>query len=300
MPSIHTLGIIAFRDNERIRRVCSDIHAWALDRGCTALFYPEMRTRVPDGATVAADKDDFMDRAGIIVSIGGDGTFLSAVHITRFCDTPVVGINLGGLGFLTDIAPADMTGCLDKIIKGDYTIAERMILDATVIRQDTPLTTLHALNDVYINRSAEPKIFSISAWYGEDYITDFQGDGLIVSTPGGSTAYSISAGGPIVEPNVAAFLLTPICPHSLTERPMLVSSDTPVHLVCGHDTPKAVLSADGIDSLPLMPDDKVTISFTRCTRLIRVSGLNHFAILRTKMGWGLNYKYHNGIQGHDQ
>ncbi len=293
MASNYTLGIIAFKNSETVRSVCNDIIAWASSRDCIPLFYPGMTQLLPASATLAKNTQDFTQRADAIISVGGDGTFLSAVHLTGFCSTPIVGINLGGLGFLTDISPDDMFSCLERIIVNDFTIARRMVLDATLWRHKKAHTTLHALNDIYINRSGAPKLFSVSAWYDKKYITDFQGDGLIVATPSGSTAYSISAGGPIVEPDVEAFLLTPICPHSLTERPMLVSSRKSVDLVPDCDVPEAFLCADGIDSVPLYAHDKVTVSYTRCTHLIQVSGLSHFAILRKKMGWGLNYKYHN-------
>ncbi len=161
---------------------------------------------------IAADEAELLDKSEAIISVGGDGTFLSVAHLCRFTEKPIIGINLGDLGFLTDLGPEDLETNIDRIRNGDYKKISRMVLEASLYRDNNKICTFHALNDIFVNRINTPKLTSISAWYGTDFITDFFADGIIVATPNGSTAYSLSAGGPIVEPNVKAFILTPICP----------------------------------------------------------------------------------------
>jgi NAD+ kinase len=150
----------------------------------------------------------------------------------------------------------------------------------------------HALNDIFINRFDNPKLTSIAAWHGDHFITDFYSDGIIVATPSGSTAYSLSAGGPIVEPGVHAFLVTPICPHSLSERPLILSSDQPIRFVMRQKNAEVLLSADGLESMKLQSDDEVMITYGGDqTNLIQLSSRSYFDLLRIKLEWGKSYKW---------
>jgi NAD+ kinase len=208
------------------------------------------RCPCPD-RTAAASECDLIDNSDALISLGGDGTFLSTVHMCRFSAKPVLGINTGGLGFLTDIGPENLETNLSRLRAGDYAVVHRMVLEATLRRKGAVVQTLHALNDIFVNRYDRPKIISIAAWHGDTFITDFQGDGVVVATPSGSTAYSLAAGGPIVEPDVEAFLVTPLCPHSLTERPMILPSRRDIRLVIDPESSDVTLSADGLDSVRL-------------------------------------------------
>ena len=229
------------------------------------------------------------------MSIGGDGTFLSVARMCRYSEKPVIGINLGGLGFLADIGLENIEESLMLLHEGHYTTISRMVLDACLIRQSEKICTFNALNDIFINRINTPKLTSISAWHGDDYITDFYADGIIVATPSGSTAYSLSAGGPIVEPSVKAFLLTPICPHSLTERPIILASDRAIRLVVNEKNPDLLLSADGLESTKLQSGDEVIISKGGThSNLIQLTNRSYFALLRHKLDWGKGYKNRSG------
>ena len=236
----------------------------------------------------------FLDKSEAIVSVGGDGTFLSVAHMCRFTEKPIIGVNLGGLGFLTDVRPEELEETLLKIRNGNYNITSRMVLEAYILRNNEKIFNYHALNDIFINRINTPKLTSISAWYGNDYVTDFYADGIIVATPNGSTAYSLSAGGPIVEPNVKAFLLTPICPHSLTERPIILSADKSIRLVVNDKNPDLLLSVDGLESVRLQSGDQIIISYGGVrTNLIQLTERSYFALLRMKLDWGKTYKNRN-------
>jgi NAD+ kinase len=292
MKSISAFGIVAFNHSTHIKRVLSRIQTWGKRAKVPIFFHPVLLNHAPHGSEICVSEDDFLRKSRAIVSIGGDGTFLSTIHLCRFSRKPVVGVNMGGLGFLTDVAPDEVEPALSRLHRGDYVIVNRMMLKAIVVRDAKVIRMFHALNDIFINRFDSPKLTSIAAWHGDQYITDFHSDGIIVATPSGSTAYSLSAGGPIVEPNVRAFLLTPICPHSLTERPLILSSDLPVRLVMRQKNAEVVLSADGLDNIKLQNNDEVTICYCGDqTNLIQLSSRSYFDLLRIKLEWGKSYKW---------
>jgi NAD+ kinase len=212
--------------------------------------------------------------------------------LSKFSGKPVVGVNMGGLGFLTDVAVEEVEAALERIHRGDYATVSRMMLEAKVFRDGGEQRVFHALNDVFINRSDSPKLTSIAAWCGDRYITDFHSDGIIVATPSGSTAYSLSAGGPIVEPGVRAFLVTPICPHSLSERPLILSCDHPIRFTMRQKNAEVLLSADGLESMKLHYNDEVIITYGgEQTNLIQLSSRSYFDLLRVKLDWGKTYKW---------
>ena len=231
--------------------------------------------------------DEFLNLVDILFSIGGDGTFLTASHLVKFTEIPVVGVNLGTIGFLADIESKNLEKSFKSIIEGNYTTINRIILEVQLIRDNKIIKTFHALNDIYINRISVPKLTSISITYGNQFITDYVADGIIVATPSGSTAYSLSAGGPIVPPGLGAFIITPICPHSLSERPIVLSSDESVTLQVNSKNPELLLSADGLDSELLKTDDRIVISYRGAkTNLIQFSDHSYFNTLRKKLNWG--------------
>jgi NAD+ kinase len=291
MDKINTFGIVAFKESDEIRSVLDRIFRWSQQSDARVLFHPITRKQVSEGAIVAESECYFLDNIEAVVSIGGDGTFLSVAHMCRFVQKPLIGVNLGGLGFLTDIIQDDIEASLLQIHNGNYRTISRMVLEATLFRNKEKIISYHALNDIFINRIFTPKMTAISAWYGNDFITDFFADGVIVATPNGSTAYSLAAGGPIVEPNVKAFLLTPICPHSLTERPIILPSDNFIRLVINEINSDCLLSADGLESIRLQYGDEIVISYGGArTNLIQLAEQSYFSLLRHKLDWGKAYK----------
>ena len=292
MQPISSFGIVAFKQSESIDPVLARIQAWSGFSGTPVFFHPLLQSRIAPSTPVCASEPEFISRSGAIVSIGGDGTFLSAIHLCKFSGKPVVGVNMGGLGFLTNVAAEDVESALSRMAAGEYQTVNRMILTAAVIRNGKEIAVLHAFNDVFINRRDQPKLASIEAWHGGNFITDFHSNGIIVSTPSGSTAYSLAAGGPIVEPNVRAFLVTPICPHSLTQRPLILPCDTFIRLVLPGKSAEALLSADGLESVKLQGGDEAIITFDgEQTNLIQLSSRSYFDLLRAKLDWGRNYKW---------
>jgi NAD+ kinase len=291
MKPITSFGIIAFKQSQKIRSTLERIRAWSKAGGVAVFFHPFLASIVDDSAPVCANENEFLSNCEALVSVGGDGTFLSAVHLSHFSGKPVVGVNMGGLGFLTDIGPEDLENSLDRMAKGDYRTTARMLLMARVMRDGTELTTVRALNDIFINRFDNPKLTSISAFSGDRHISEFVSDGLIIATPSGSTAYSLSAGGPIVDPDVKAFLLTPICPHSLTERPLILPCGRQVRLVMSQKNAEVMMSADGIETIRLKSNDEVLVTYCGDqTNLIQLSGRSLFDLLRSKLGWGKDFK----------
>jgi NAD+ kinase len=292
MKPIHSFGIVAFKQSTQIDPILARLHAWSDASGVPVYFHPALTSRVPAPALVCLTESDFLEKSEAVVSVGGDGTFLSAVHLCKFSGKPVVGVNMGGLGFLTDIAAESVEEALERIHSGKYSAMSRMMLEARVVRDKKEIRVLHALNDIFINRFDLPKMTSIAAWHGEHFITEFHSDGIIVATPSGSTAYSLAAGGPIVEPNVRAFLVTPICPHSLSERPLILTCDANIRLVMRQKNAEVLLSADGLDGLRLQSDDEVIVSLGgEQTNVIQLSSRSYFDLLRIKLEWGKNYKW---------
>jgi NAD+ kinase len=291
MKPIRAFGIIGFKRAPHMREVYLAIHQWAANRNVSVLYHPILRSRLPKTIPCAASVQDLIDKSEALISVGGDGTLLSVAHLSRSSGLPIIGINLGGLGFLTDIGPENLESGLDSIHKGKYALNKRMVLRAAVIRRAKEIKVFYALNDIFINRTSHPKLTCISAWYGDDFITNFQADGIIIATPTGSTAYSLAAGGPIVEPGLSAFLLCPICPHSLTERPLVLSCAHPLRLRILEKNAALMLSADSIESLTLKAGDEIRITNEdNGTKLIQLGETNYFELLRRKLSWGQTYK----------
>jgi len=295
MRQITSFGVVAFSECPHMHEVVARICSWSQEQSVPVVLHPYFKTSAPQGAVVARDEQSLLSSSDAVISVGGDGTFLSVAHLCRFTQKPVIGINLGGLGFLTDIGPENLEQSLLKIREGKYSIISRMVLEACVKRGDSALCSFNALNDIFINRINIPKLASISAWYGSDFIADFRADGIIIATPSGSTAYSLSCGGPIVDPDVKALLLTPICPHSLNERPLVLPVDKSVRLRINEKNPDLLLSADGFDSFKLQSGDEVTVSCGGAsTNLIQLAEQSYFSLLRSKLDWGKGSRRETG------
>ena len=287
MKKITSFGIVLFKDHPRGIEILRKLVLWAKETNSTLLLHPHSPFTPPHGLQKAATTEQFLQSIEAVISLGGDGTFLSAAHLVKFTEKPVIGINLGRIGFLADIKVENFEPCLSTVTTGEYTTISRMVLHVEVVRQNQKIATFHALNDIYFNRISTPKLTSISLWFGQEYITDYIADGVIVATPSGSTAYSLAAGGPIVSPEIEAILITPICPQSLAERPIILGAHKPIKLKINSKNPNLLLSADGLDSMELQTDDIVTISYHRGgTNLIQFSQKNYFDMLRQKLNWG--------------
>lgn len=281
-------GVVIFKESVAAISVLERVAKFALESGVELTLHPKSPANLCGcGLSAAKDSEEFLKNSEAVLSIGGDGTFLTAAHLVKFTEIPVVGINLGKIGFLADIEAEQFEQAFTNIINGNFSTINRMILEVDLVRNGKTIRTLHALNDIYINRISVPKLTSISINYDSQFITDYVADGIIVATPSGSTAYSLSAGGPIVPPGLNAFIITPICPHSLTERPIVLAAEKSVTLKINSKNPELLLSADGLDSELLKTGDEIKISYQGAnTNLIQFSERSYFDTLRKKLNWG--------------
>ncbi len=232
-------------------------------------------------------REEIPSKVDLIIVFGGDGTLLSAARLVGKRGIPILGVNLGSLGFITEMAKDEISKeVMDKIFSGKYRFEERIMLSADVYRKGKRTAQRIALNDVVINKSALSRMVDFEIHINNLYVTSFRADGLIVSTPTGSTAHSLSAGGPILYPTLESFVMTPICPHTLTNRPIVLPDKftIEVSIKAGKDI---YLTLDGQEGVPLKVEDRVKIKKADFkTKFLLLHERDYFKILRTKLKWG--------------
>jgi NAD+ kinase len=225
--------------------------------------------------------------ADLIIVLGGDGTLLNVSRHGKRKEVPILGINLGGLGFLTETSVEELPATLAKVLKGDFGISKRIMLDVSVKREGDSIFSITLLNDAVITKDALARIIDIETYVNDEYLTTYKADGLILSTPTGSTGYSLAAGGPLLYPSLSNIIVTPICPHTLTNRPIILPENVEVRAQLKSKEEKVVLTLDGQVGFPLQYNDEVTIKKSSHTvNLIKSSSRGYFEILRTKLKWG--------------
>jgi NAD+ kinase len=227
-------------------------------------------------------------QADLVIAVGGDGTMLYAGSLTRENDIPLLGINRGRLGFLADVMTDDMLTSVDHILAGDYTVESRLLLSAELQRANGEVVTAIAFNDVVLQRSETGRMVDFETSVAGQFVNTHSGDGLIVATPTGSTAYALSCGGPIVEPHLDAMVVVPICPHTLTDRPLVIAASQPIRIrLLNREHTAAAVAIDGHSIGPISPDDSLMISAAEIRiRLIHPPGYDFYGILRSKLLWG--------------
>ena len=226
--------------------------------------------------------------ADLVIAVGGDGTMLYAGSLTRDSDVPLLGINRGRLGFLADVTPDEMISSVDHILGGDYSIEPRLLLDALLQRGDGSSVTGTAFNDVVLQRRETGRMVDFETSVAGQFVSIHSGDGLIVATPTGSTAYALSCGGPIIEPRLDAMVVVPICPHTLTDRPLVIAAGQTIDIrLLAREETGAGVAIDGHSIGPIEPDDTLTISAAaNRIKLIHPPGYDFYGILRSKLLWG--------------
>ncbi len=223
----------------------------------------------------------------LVVVLGGDGTLLKAARLFGHLGAPILGVNLGGLGFLTEISLEELRQLFEGILQGEYQTENRMVLTARIVREGEVHPVIPFLNDVVINKGALARIIDLETSIGGQFLTSYRGDGLIVATPTGSTAYNLSAGGPILHPALKTILLTPICPFTLTNRPIILQDDAVIDILLGTKASEVWLTFDGQVGYPLKAGDVVQVQKSvKSVQLIKTPFKNYFEILRTKLKWG--------------
>ena len=232
-------------------------------------------------------REDFPSHVEMVIVLGGDGTLLSVARMVWNHGIPILGVNFGGLGFLTEISLEEIYPVLERVLQGDYGTNPRDVLKASVVRRGKPLAEFTVLNDAVINKGALARIIELEITIDEEYLTTFQSDGMIISTPTGSTAYNLSAGGPIVYPSLHNLIITPICPHTLTNRPIVIPNDVRVRAILKSKQEEVTLTLDGQQGFPLEFEDVVEVQKAEGQILLIQSPYRHyFKLLREKLKWG--------------
>ncbi len=232
-------------------------------------------------------KEDFPQQVEIVIVLGGDGTLLSVARTVWKQGIPILGVNLGGLGFLTEIGLEELYPVLEMVLQGDFETNERDVVNASVIRRREKMAEFTVVNDVVINKNALARIIDLEITINGAYLTTFRADGLIISTPTGSTAYNLSAGGPIVYPSLHNLIITPICSHTLTNRPIVIPDDVEVHTLLKSRDEEVTLTLDGQQGFPLEFEDVVVVKKAEGRILLIKSPYRHyFELLREKLKWG--------------
>lgn len=245
----------------------------------------DMLSEASGAGLPCGSEQDMIDSCDYLVCLGGDGTFLKAARKIYMKQIPIMGINLGNLGFLTEVEKNNIDTAVEQLLEGKYETEKRMMLEAVVVRKGKDTITDVALNDVVITRGAVSRVLHVKAYINDVFVDTFPGDGLIIASPTGSTAYSLSAGGPIVEPDTELMIMTPICPHILYSRPFITKSDSVVKAVIAEEFDySAMVSLDGREGYELSNGDSVEVRKSgHSINLIRIGKLNFFNILRTKI-----------------
>jgi len=289
---ITRVGIVAKAHLRAAGTHLTDIVSWLRGRGIEPAFDPDTAA-LASGATGVrtVDKDRLPTQVDMILVLGGDGTLLGmADRIGQAgADIPILGVNFGGLGFLTEVTLAELYPSLEAALNGTAQIAERMTLRATTLRHNRPFEDRIVLNDVVVTHGALSRIIELSVTVDDQFVTRVRADGLIVSSPTGSTAYNLAAGGPILHPQVDALVITPIAPHTLTQRPLVIPAAAAVRIQSHLDGSRdeVYVTFDGQSGCPLNEGDVVTVGRTeRPIRLVRATTRSYFEMLREMLKWG--------------
>ena len=305
---MRTIGVVVKRGRAQAVDLARDLVAWLHRNHCKALVEPEAVEAGIDATSVS--KQAMVAQADLVVVLGGDGTLLSVARMMRDRPVPILGVNLGGLGFLTAITMEELFPMLQRLLAGDFTVDRRMTLDVSLHRGDAILAASPVLNDAVITKGALGRIIDLETTVDGEEVCIYKADGLIVTTPTGSTAYSLSAGGPIVYPSVGVIVLSPICPHTLTNRPIVHPSVGVIVLspICPHMLTNrplvlsdaatvsvtvrsadddVMLALDGQEAQPLRSGDRVDVRKGRSgVPLVRSVSRTYFDVLRNKLRWG--------------
>ena len=288
---MNKIGIIAKRNKPEAANIIYHLVDWFRQKKIEVYIENEMahllgpHASEPNVNTV--EREAFPSHAEMILVLGGDGTLLSVARLVGDHKVPILGVNLGGLGFLTEIALEELYRVLERVIQGDFTTDERVVLSASVIRKGKGVAEFPVLNDAVINKGALARIIDMETTINGEYVTTFKSDGLIISTPTGSTAYNLSAGGPIVYPSLHCIILTPICPHTLTNRPIVVPDEVEIRSTLKTRQQEVMLTLDGQQGFPLEVEDVVEVKKAAVGILLIKSPYRHyFEVLREKLKWG--------------
>lgn len=283
-----SIGIIANVKKELTKGVIEEIIEWA-DKNGFDFFICEELTLLVGHEEKSLSRAELGKESDVLISLGGDGTMLASARAVGQHQTPILGINLGGVGFLTEINSNDLCNALNKLKRGDYFIEKRMVLETEV--EGIKKLDQYGLNDVVLDKGEVARLFLLHLYLQDEFICSYSADGLIVSTPTGSTAYCLAAGGPIINPRMNAIIVSPICPHTLASRSIVFSENETLKVVVELSSRHAVLTIDGQVAFKLKSGSSVLIRKAKhSVNLVKFRDRSFYDILRTKLHWGARPK----------
>lgn len=289
--AIRRVGVVVKpHQPDALKTICSLVE-WLNERGIMLVGTPDLdRERIEHEtgcAIEAVENERLAESVDLIAVLGGDGTMIATARLIGETEVPVLGINYGGLGYLAEFRIEEMFPALESILAGDFRLDERVMLSAELFRGEEKVKSGQVLNDVVINKSALARIIEIEAYLNQQFVNSFRADGLIVSTPTGSTAYNLSAGGPVIYPSMNAVVITPICPFTLSNRPIVVPDDAVIELRLKTPDEDVALTLDGQVGISLKAEDHVCIRKSRTKfKIVQPTSRNYFEVLRDKLRWG--------------
>lgn len=276
--TIKRVGIVVKQNHGEALKTAHEMTEWLTARGIDPTGGPYSETH---------DEQTFDPDVDLVIVLGGDGTMISTARLVGDREPLVLGINYGSLGYLTEFRIEEMTPALEMMLAGEYEVDHRVMLDARHVRDGEEIASGRVLNDVVINKAALARIIEIEVEFNGLFVNAFRADGLIVATPTGSTAYNLSAGGPIIFPSMNALVITPICPFTLTNRPIVVPDNAEIELKLLNENEGVVLTLDGQTGYTMKAGDRVLIRKSATTfNLVRPANRNYFDVLRNKLKWG--------------
>ena len=288
-PAVRAVQVVGIMSRPRrmdIAAVAPGLIGWLEQRGLTVFCDGETAECISSACNVKA-REEIPALSDLLIVLGGDGTLLAAARLLGDRDVPILPVNLGGLGFLTSVTLDDLYPVLEQAINGEARYSERVMLESRVMRKGKVFHCSRALNDAVLNKAALARIIDLELRVNGEFVNTFKADGLIVATPTGSTAYSLSAGGPIMYPIVSAFVITPICPHTLSNRPLVIPDNAKIEIGFSAGESPIYLTVDGQVGVELQPNDVVVlIAAAKKLRLVRPKEKTYFSVLRDKLKWG--------------
>ncbi|NOY12261.1 MAG: NAD(+)/NADH kinase [Deltaproteobacteria bacterium] len=279
------VGVYAKKNHPDAEQLALDIYAQLKRDNVAVLLEDSLAEQI--GQVNGYAGEDIPAQVDLIIVLGGDGTLISVARQIGELNVPILGINLGQLGFLTEVTRDELPEMLERLVRGDYHVSDRMMLDALIHRNGQVVGKYTVLNDVVINKGALARIIDLETYVDGQHLSTYKADGLIISTPTGSTGYNLAAGGPIIFPEINSLVISPICPHMLTNRPIVVWSKSIIEIKVRFEDDVVFFTADGQVGRKLLPGDLVEVRrSTARTRLVTSPSKDYFTVLRTKLSWG--------------
>jgi len=285
-PIFETIGVISRPRRANLSTVVPPLLQWLESRGLRVIYDEETASALPDHPK-SFTREELADQSQVLLVLGGDGTLLAAARVAAARCIPILPINMGSLGFLTSFTVEELYPALEETLAGRSSMSQRVMLQIDLVRAAQVVDRQHVLNDAVVNKSALARMIELELAIDDDFVCRYRADGLIVATPTGSTAYSLSAGGPIVHPSVESILITPICPHTLTDRPVVIRDSSRIEVKLAGSAESAFLTLDGQKGIPMQAEDTIRIQRSPlCLKLIQPPKKSYFEILRNKLKWG--------------